>query len=80
MSAYGGVRKIINDNPIEGLQTVLESLVDQYGTARLLAELATVSFAKAEHIREAWQDNSLAERWEAQANRLAEFGHKLPAI
>ena len=73
MNAYDGVRALIEANPIEGYETVLESLVDKYGLGEVVSRLALVVEAKAVHIRDNWQDETLASRWETNAVKLAKL-------
>jgi hypothetical protein len=53
---------------LEHNQTIdaLEALVDKHGTRGLLNLIAEVASAKADHIREAWQDSSLADDWDRE--------------
>lgn len=48
----------------------LELIIDRIGLANTLAALATVCYAKADHIRENWQDNMTAKVWQREAYRL----------
>jgi hypothetical protein len=63
---------------------LLEQLVDDANVADVLDELATVCFAKADHVRTAWQTPQLAAEWERAGHdieRLAErLSHGEPGI
>ena len=43
----------------------LEKAVDARGLAAVLSDLADVCFLKAQHIEEAWQDETTAKGWTA---------------
>lgn len=58
----------------------LEQLIDCYGLPRLLAELSTIAYAKAEHLQTNWQDNILSKAWVRAGDRLAKLGHELPRL
>lgn len=51
-------------------EEILEKMVDRYGMAVLVGMLSEIASEKAEHVRSNWQDEDLAEDWEATANRL----------
>ena len=48
----------------------LEDLVDAYDILDVLSALADICVLKAEHVRENWQDEDLADIWERNAHRL----------
>lgn len=48
----------------------LEALVDRMSLSAAVGLLAEVASAKADHIRETWQDEALADAWDRQAARL----------
>jgi hypothetical protein len=48
----------------------IESIVDRNSVRYVLEALAEVCSAKADHIRENWQDESLAKAWDAEAARV----------
>lgn len=48
----------------------LEALVDRIGLADVVDLLAEVASAKADHIRENWQDEVTARTWDLDAARL----------
>lgn len=41
-----------------------EAIVDRYTLGNVLDGLALVCSSKADHIRENWQDNLLADKWD----------------
>lgn len=41
----------------------LESFVDEFGVQAVLRALEEISYAKAEHLRSAWQDPQAAGAW-----------------
>ena len=45
----------------------LEALVDRYGLASTVETLSLIACAKADHIRENWQDEPLATAWDTAA-------------
>ena len=48
----------------------LERLVDTHGLARVAEMLGEIAAVKAAHIRENWQDECLAQEWDAAAEQL----------
>ena len=48
----------------------LEALIDLHGLANVIATIMDICQEKAEHIRENWQDEPLAQRWEKVAEML----------
>lgn len=58
----------------------LEQLIDCYGLPRLLAELAEIAYAKAEHVQTNWQDTALASQWTSIGGKLAKLGHNIPRL
>ena len=52
------------------LAGTLEALVDTHGLHAVVAELAGICGAKAEHVRSNWQDAVLAQVWERYARAL----------
>ena len=51
----------------------LESLVDEYGVARVLDMLANVCTVKALHIGDKWHDKPLADAWHTKASLIGDF-------
>lgn len=41
----------------------IEALIDRHGVRALLETVADICRLKGHHIREAWQDDALANRW-----------------
>lgn len=58
----------------------LEQLIDSYGLPRLLAELAIIADAKADHVQHNWQDHALASQWAKIGQKLAKLGHETPRL
>lgn len=58
----------------------LEKLIDIYGLHGLMAGLADVCQAKAEHLRVEWQDPQTGHTWDKAANRFANLGTKLDPL
>jgi hypothetical protein len=53
-----------NDRDLnQGELDTLEALVDAAGIEAVVQGLSEICGAKADHIREAWQDAPLAKRW-----------------
>jgi hypothetical protein len=48
----------------------IESIIDKHGTNRLCNLIAEVCSAKADHIRETWQDETTASAWDREAARF----------
>lgn len=48
----------------------VERLIDSTGLAAVLAAVRDIANEKAEHIREAWQDASLARTWDAAGSAI----------
>lgn len=48
----------------------LESLIDKHGAARIVDALADISYQKANHIRNNWQDEISASAWHSLGTRL----------
>lgn len=59
--AHGGVLKH-NENA-----DTIERIIDENNVHYVLELVAEVLSAKADHVREAWQDESLAEAWDNSA-------------
>ena len=55
----------------------LEAIIDRVGLSETLAEMASICDAKAQHIRENWQDEALAREWSLHAARLENFVRKV---
>ena len=52
---------------------ILEGLIDSKNLASVLAELQEVCFLKAEHLREAWQDEVTGANWEATGDLISKL-------
>jgi hypothetical protein len=48
----------------------LESLIDSTSLSDVVGALSLICSEKAEHIRENWQDYSLARKWDSASKRL----------
>ncbi len=48
----------------------LETMIDRLGMAEIMFLLTHICDEKAEHIRENWQDEDLAKRWNIVAEAL----------
>lgn len=55
----------------QDLQNEIETLIDKHGVGNLLNSMANVCFEKAIHIRENWQDVSLAKDWDKNGQKIA---------
>jgi len=53
------------------LNNELEAMIDTHGLSAVISAISAVCDAKAQHIAENWQDESLANVWQEAANRLA---------
>lgn len=52
-------------------QSDLEAIVDKYSTSTVIAMLEEIASAKAQHVRENWQDEPLAKQWDRLAAVLS---------
>jgi hypothetical protein len=58
----------------------LEAMVDKVGVRDVLYALAHISHVKSDHIRENWQDATLAFRWEKQGCAINRFVARTPQL
>ena len=56
---------------------IIEGLIDTRGTHNILEAIRKVCDAKADHVRENWQDEALARSWELQGEFFQETEHEL---
>ena len=56
---------------------VLEALIDIRGLPAVVGLIAEVCQAKANHLRENWQDEGMARGWEQHAKVIDKAGFKL---
>ena len=58
---------------VENRALVLEIIMDRepMGVAGMVEEMANVAHAKADHVRENWQDDGLAWTWDCIGRRLS---------
>ena len=61
----------------EKLQKALEELVDKTSISIVTEELANICFLKAAHVRENWQDHTLADNWRKACAVLSKASLKL---
>jgi len=60
-----------HNNTMEKLKLdQLEAIIDSDGIEETLAALANLCHEKENHIRENWQDESLANEWRKKGNRI----------
>jgi hypothetical protein len=59
------------------LAETLEALVDQSSMRDVLFMLASIAAEKAQHLREAWQDETTAKRWDKDAKLVEACGCKV---
>lgn len=64
--------------PTADLLKALEAALDSRGLARVLHDLAGICADKATHVREAWQDRLLADRWNNAAAVLRTAANREP--
>lgn len=55
----------------QSFEMEIETLIDKYGVSGMLNAMANICYAKAEHIRENWQDHELAKDWEKRGAKIA---------
>ena len=53
----------------------LEKMIDLHGLGCVVSMLSTIAGFKSQHIRESWQDEGLAKRWDKASNVLAKVGY-----
>lgn len=58
------------ESDVSRLVAMLESIVDGNGLAETFSALSIVCQEKGEHVREIWQDESLARQWERYGRAL----------
>lgn len=51
-------------------KAALEGMIDNADLASVLNAMEEIVAVKASHIRETWQDEGLAKRWESAGNRV----------
>lgn len=64
---------------VERIASELEAVVDRHGLAHVLDALAWLVEAKADAVRENWQDEPLARAWSRAGRRIdtaARAGHR----
>lgn len=54
----------------QDIQTI-EQIIDRTSPGQMLAAISEICFEKAQHIRENWQDETLAKQWEKEGRRIA---------
>ena len=59
----------------DGEWEYLERMIDRAGMLTVISALANIAGYKAEHLRENWQDEASAKRWDKAANVLAKVGY-----
>ena len=64
----------INELPKEDWGA-LERMMDQAGTMAVISALSNICGYKAQHLRENWQDEASAKRWDKASNVLAKIGY-----
>jgi len=62
----------------ETRQAIIEDRIDKDSLEVVLYDIEQVCLAKAQHIRENWQDEHAAEQWEAAAKYVATAQSVLP--
>lgn len=48
----------------QSTQTALEQMIDRHGLAEIIDAIGDICAAKAQHVRENWQDESIASQWD----------------
>jgi hypothetical protein len=51
-------------------EEILEKLIDEHSMFYILQTMVNICYDKSNHIRESYQDNSLANKWLKQAHEL----------
>lgn len=55
----------------------LEVIIDRHGLKKVLVMMSDIAYAKADHIRETWEDKGLAQEWERDASKLDNLASKI---
>ena len=55
----------------------IEEMIDEKGIETLAENIALICSEKADHIRENWQDENLAEKWDLLAGIYLEAGFRI---
>ena len=50
----------------------IERYIDNYGVAQIILAVSHLASEKAEHIRDTWQDDELANSWDDFAQSITE--------
>ena len=48
----------------------LEELIDKHGLRAITEELALICYEKSQHLRENWQDETAAKKWDKDARTV----------
>jgi hypothetical protein len=59
---------------------MLEAFVDAHSIKGVLQMLQSISYAKADHIRDSWQDLQLSRQWELVGHKIGSLADKLPWV
>lgn len=62
------------------LQDTLEKLIDKHSLKDVLHNLTQVCYGKAEHLRENWQDQDAAKKWESAGLTISRTADKVPLL
>lgn len=54
----------------QGQRDAIEAMIDKTSVHELLQAIAQICYAKADHIRDNWQDEVTAKCWERDAHRV----------
>jgi histidinol-phosphate/aromatic aminotransferase/cobyric acid decarboxylase-like protein len=57
----------------------IEEMIDKHGLSYVVDLVAEVCIAKADHVRETWQDRVLERTWNRNAEKLLNVSVKLTA-
>lgn len=55
---------------MDTLESRLEEMIDETNLSLVLETIASVCYAKADHVQTNWQDKSLAMEWEEAGDRV----------
>jgi hypothetical protein len=64
-------RPMTRPNEFSALCHEIESLVDTHGVYTVLSAIQEICYAKAEHVRDNWQDRPLAKLWDKVGKALS---------
>lgn len=62
---------------MQELKNKLETIIDSNSVATILEAMSQISYEKAQHIQESYQDKHLAGTWTIAGNQLSKLADKI---